>query len=1059
MRPNLLRTWAKRAAISGIAGSSLYFLHKNDYTLENIGPIRFGRAGLAVSAIIVDYKWSLFGADESADDYQSKLKACHLRSANRLLDLAKKNGGVFIKVGQHVAALQYLLPDEYTSTLAVLHSKAPESKLEDIKRVCRDSMHRELDEMFTDFKTQPCGAASLAQVHEARLKSTGEKVAVKIQHPKVKARSKVDIATMEFFVRIASAVFPDFRLMWLLEETKKNLPKELDFLHEAKNADKIRRMFSHLKFLKVPKIYPEYTSEKVLTMEFCEGGQINDTEYLDKNNLNKHEIGRKIGRLYSEMIFVKGYIHCDPHPGNILIKKNPRTNEAEIVLLDHGLYSSSCIARQEVGRGTPDAYLPELEEMLATAKSDFDASFFTENQRKIWAPLLERLRVFEQNAARSFRRIDKDVRDLQEGMNYIRGKLRSSSMGRSMQPVINPEAGDQGTGNFFIQDSDPEPEEKKVDEEQKPIDPEENSSENTDEQSLDVDDDKENEYRELLVLDPFSPSLGSLPMYDGNPTVSFAKWLERFNDTLNLSSTGLDEGQKLNRLRYCLSGRARAELNAAQPAPTTVEAAIGILKGKFENDNTKTIARQALSICHQAPGERVFLFANRISEAVRAALAGEDEQVIQKRLLEEFMDRLTPDLQFQVKGARPDTYSNAYELAEHYELLIPVRNQMHAPGQISVAELTQKVNALRLLPTRRPNGHHCYYCQRPGHLIRECRKRLRDQAQPYSRSRSRNNWRSHMRPARQSNSRSADRHQYRSPNRYQSRSPSRDRFNQEQSPQTTVRFREPKRSGTPVRLATVLSIVLALVVFTQNASALEFSFKPMVCLPDAPSSLWRLPKDPICPSANWIPAESPACVVWDISHKWPDPGKAWDRVHMDYAGPIFGASWLIVVDAFSKYPFAKRMTSTTSLATIHYLEELFALFGSSGVAVETAVRLWLQDFRATPNTVTNESPASRFLGREIRTPLDALRWDPKTAETAKESPKTFHVGQAVWVRDHRVGTKNKWQIGVIVRPIGQRMYEVATEKDSTNAHIDQLRARAVGNDDNSADCESEGEGL
>lgn len=332
-----------------------------------------------------------------------------------------------------------------------------------------------------------------------------------------------------------------------------------------------------------------------------------------------------------------------------------------------------------------------------------------------------------------------------------------------------------------------------------------------------------------------------------------------------------------------------------------------------------------------------------------------------------------------------------------------------------------------------------------------------------------------------------------------------------------MRFREPKRSGTPVRLATVLSIVLALVVFTQNASALEFSFKPMVCLPDAPSLLWRLPKDTICPSANWIPAESPACVVWDISHKWPDPGKAWDRVHMDYAGPIFGASWLIVVDAFSKYPFAKRMTSTTSLATIHYLEELFALFGSmkllvsdngtqfasaemskflkengvqhlriapykpasngqaervvrsfkeavgkmvgTGVAVETAVRLWLQDFRATPNTVTNESPASRFLGREIRTPLDALRWDPKTAETAKESPKTFHVGQAVWVRDHRVGTKNKWQIGVIVRPIGQRMYEVATEKDSTNAHIDQLRARAVGNDDNSADCESEGEGL
>ncbi|KAI1700489.1 hypothetical protein Ddc_18059 [Ditylenchus destructor] len=240
--------------------------------------------------------------------------------------------------------------------------------------------------------------------------------------------------------------------------------------------------------------------------------------------------------------------------------------------------------------------------MSATAKSDFDPTFFTENQRKVWGPLLERLRVLEQNAARTFRRLDKDIKDLQDGMNYVRGKLRSSSRARS-------EIDDQSTGNFLKMDANSESDETKVDEELKPNDPEENSSVYT-EQPLEVDDEKENEYQELLVLDPFSPSLGSLPMYDGNPTVSFAKWLERFNDTLNLSSAGLDDGQKLNRLRYCLSGRARAELNAAQPAPTTVDEAIAVLKGKFENVNTKTIARQALSICHQAPGERVFVFAN-----------------------------------------------------------------------------------------------------------------------------------------------------------------------------------------------------------------------------------------------------------------------------------------------------------------------------------------------------------------------------------------------------------------------------------------------------------------
>uniref|UniRef100_A0A915CUW7 Protein kinase domain-containing protein n=1 Tax=Ditylenchus dipsaci TaxID=166011 RepID=A0A915CUW7_9BILA len=336
----ILKTAVKYSAIGGIGGSSLYFFYKNNYSLENIGLIRFGRAGFTASSVIIDYKWSLFGLSTDNDTYQTKLKACHSRSAQKLLDLARNNGGVFIKIGQHVAALQYLLPDEYTSTLSVLHSRAPESDLEEIKMVCKNSLHKELDEVFTDFNPKPCGAASLAQVHEARLKKTGEKVAVKIQHPKVKARSVVDIATMEFFLRIASAVFPDFRLDWLLEEAKTNLPRELDFLNEAKNADTVRKMFSHLKFLRVPKIHHEYSTDLVLTMEFCEGGQINDIEYFEKHKLNKHEICRKIGRIYSEMIFKKGFIHCDPHPGNVLVKRNEETGEEEIILLDHGLYQN-----------------------------------------------------------------------------------------------------------------------------------------------------------------------------------------------------------------------------------------------------------------------------------------------------------------------------------------------------------------------------------------------------------------------------------------------------------------------------------------------------------------------------------------------------------------------------------------------------------------------------------------------------------------------------------------------------------------------------------------------
>lgn len=128
------------------------------------------------------------------------------------------------------------------------------------------------------------------QVHKARLKSNDEIVAVKVQHPKVKARSLVDIGTMEFFIRLAHKIFPDLHLMWLVEETKKNLPLELDFLQEAKNAEKLRTLFKNTKFLHIPKIYFDLTCEKVLTMEFCEGAQINDVQYFKDNNIDTHEV-------------------------------------------------------------------------------------------------------------------------------------------------------------------------------------------------------------------------------------------------------------------------------------------------------------------------------------------------------------------------------------------------------------------------------------------------------------------------------------------------------------------------------------------------------------------------------------------------------------------------------------------------------------------------------------------------------------------------------------------------------------------------------------------------
>ncbi|CAD5231580.1 unnamed protein product [Bursaphelenchus xylophilus] len=303
-------------ALIGGTGVGIGYLVNNNEYVSHLGIVRFARAGLTASKMIVDYKITMRG-DPGSEEYQQRMHLCHLRGANRILELCRNNGGVFIKVGQHVASLQYLLPEEYISVLGVLHSKAPSSDIIEIKKVFVDTTGRELEDVFEYFNPEPCGAASLAQVHEARLKS-GERVAVKIQHPKVRDRSVMDVATMELFARIADYLFSDFKLMWLVDETKKNLPKELDFIHEAKNAEKVRELFKHMDFLEVPKIYLDLCSEKVLTMQFCEGCQISDVDYFRTNNIDTHDVCRKIGRLYSEMIFKDGYVHCDPHPGNIM---------------------------------------------------------------------------------------------------------------------------------------------------------------------------------------------------------------------------------------------------------------------------------------------------------------------------------------------------------------------------------------------------------------------------------------------------------------------------------------------------------------------------------------------------------------------------------------------------------------------------------------------------------------------------------------------------------------------------------------------------------------------
>ncbi|KAI0210514.1 AarF domain-containing protein kinase 1 [Lamellibrachia satsuma] len=346
--------------LGGSAVSSVTALHHNDWDVSSIGAVRLGRALATAVVIVADYKYSLYGTTHGSRGYSELKSKVHLRSAQRLCDLCCLNGGCFIKVGQHIGSLEYLLPYEYVSTMRVLHSDAPKSPVEDIYKVIREELGKDVDELFVEFDPEPIGAASLAQVHRATFKD-GTVVAVKVQHPRVKAHTYVDMKTMELMVHIAELLFPDFRFRWLAEESKKNLPIELDFYNEAKNCERVADMFKHFQFLKVPSVHWDMTTDRMMTMEYCPGGQVNDRDYILNNDISVNEVIKNLTQLYSEMIFVHGYIHCDPHPGNVLVNKTE--TGTQIVLLDHGLYQTL----------TDDFRMNYCHLWLSLLKADVDA--------------------------------------------------------------------------------------------------------------------------------------------------------------------------------------------------------------------------------------------------------------------------------------------------------------------------------------------------------------------------------------------------------------------------------------------------------------------------------------------------------------------------------------------------------------------------------------------------------------------------------------------------------------------------------------------------------------
>lgn len=293
---------------------------------------RFLAAARMVATIYAGYKWiQLRGRLSSDDGIEALYRRQHRRSAELVYRTATELQGLLVKSCQFMGTRADILPEEYIEVLSRLQDRVPPRPFSVIARVVERELRRPLADIFTEFDRTPLAAASLAQVHRARLRD-GREVAVKVQYPDIAELVALDLANFTFFVNILARVERGFDLRMIIREISKYLPLELDFENEASNAERIRTNLAHRSDVAIPQIVREHTTRKLLVMEYLPGIKITEVAALEAAGIDKQSLSALLAEIYCHQIFVDGFFHADPHPGNILVQPGPR-----LVLLDFGL--------------------------------------------------------------------------------------------------------------------------------------------------------------------------------------------------------------------------------------------------------------------------------------------------------------------------------------------------------------------------------------------------------------------------------------------------------------------------------------------------------------------------------------------------------------------------------------------------------------------------------------------------------------------------------------------------------------------------------------------------
>ncbi|MEJ5310215.1 MAG: AarF/ABC1/UbiB kinase family protein [Anaerolineae bacterium] len=233
-------------------------------------------------------------------------------------------GPAFVKLGQMLSTRPDVLPPDYITELAKLQDNVPPVPWEEIRQVIEAELGQPPEKVFGEIDPHPLAAASLAQVHAAKL-ATRQKVVIKVQRPNILPTIQTDLEIIHDIAEYAEHHTPlgrVYRLVEIVEDFSDTLHNELNYQSEGRNADRLRENFAHEDCLHIPWVYWEYTTRRILVMEYIEGIKITNIAALDEAGYDRAKIATNAARMIIKEILEDGFFHADPHPGNLIVMEN-----------------------------------------------------------------------------------------------------------------------------------------------------------------------------------------------------------------------------------------------------------------------------------------------------------------------------------------------------------------------------------------------------------------------------------------------------------------------------------------------------------------------------------------------------------------------------------------------------------------------------------------------------------------------------------------------------------------------------------------------------------------